>query len=129
MTLRVHHYYPAGTGNSGDALVAHALRQTMERHFGPCAFDDIPAIDRGQQAGNPVGLCRANILRSNAEADLVLIGGSNMLEPRKARATGACNIPLVIEPDALPLLRVPVLLAGMGTGSSFGKPIRAYAPQ
>jgi Polysaccharide pyruvyl transferase len=127
MTMRVHHYHPVNTSNSGDALVAHALRQALQQHFGPCVFDDIPAINRGQSADVPVGLCRANIARSNAEADLVLIGGSNLLEPRKVRSAGECNIPLVIEPDALPSLRVPMLLAGMGTGSSFGKGIRSYS--
>jgi hypothetical protein len=128
MVLRVHHYFPVNTNNSGDALVVHALRLALERHFGPCVFHDIPAINRGQSADTPVGLCRANIARNNAEADLVLIGGSNLLEPRKIRSTSDCNLPLVIEPDALPSLRAPVLLAGMGTGSSFGKGIRKYSP-
>lgn len=127
MVLRVHHYYPMNTSNSGDALVAHALRQAIERHFGSCVFDDMPAINRGQSTDAAIGLCRANIARNNAGADLVLIGGSNLLEPRKVRSTNDCNLPLIIEPDALTSLRVPLLLAGMGTGSSFGKGIRRYS--
>ena len=129
MVLRVHHYYPVNTSNSGDALIAHALRQALERHFGLCEFEDIPAIKRGQPADVAIGLCRANIARNNAEADLVLIGGSNLLEPRKIRSTNDCNFPLEIDPDALPSLRVPLLLAGMGTGSSFGKSVRSYSPR
>ncbi|MCI0380739.1 MAG: polysaccharide pyruvyl transferase family protein [Gemmataceae bacterium] len=129
MPLRVHHYYPVGTHNSGDALVAHALRQTVRRYFGPAEFVDVPASSRYRGAERALGLCRDNIHWSNSEADLVLIGGSNMLEPSKPRAAHAVNLPLQIDCDALHGLRRPLLLAGMGTGSGFGSRIRRYSPK
>jgi len=126
MSLRVHHYCAHRTGNSGDDLVALALRQTLERRLGPCAFTTIAVSERGRGTTGPVGLCPENIERSNSEADLVLVGGSNLLEPRKPRHSDDCNIPLLLDGQALVRLQRPLLLAGMGTGSSFGKPIRAY---
>ncbi len=126
MSLRVHHYCPQGTRNIGDDLVVLALRQTLQRHLGPCTFTTISASERGSATLRPAGLCLANIERSNAEADLVLVGGSNLLEPRKGRHRQDCNIPLLLDGPALARLRSPLMLAGMGTGSSFGKRIRAY---
>lgn len=151
MSLRVHHYCPHGTRNIGDDLVVLALRQALERWLGPCAFTTISASERGRiqtpevaatplvpkvtlgtrgaSGVLPAGLCLENIERSNAEADLVLVGGSNLLEPRKGRHRDDCNIPLLLDGQAIERLRRPLLLAGMGTGSSFGKRIRAYTPR
>jgi Polysaccharide pyruvyl transferase len=129
MSLRVHHYCPKGTGNIGDDLVVLALQQTLERRLGPCSFTTFAASERGHAAGESRGLCQENIERSNAEADLVLVGGSNLLEPRKGRQRDDCNIPLLLDDRAIARLRRPLLLAGMGTGSSFGKWIRAYTPR
>ena len=129
MSLWVHHYCPQGTSNIGDDLVALALRQSLEHHLGPCSFTTISASERGPATLRPAGLCRENIERSNAEADLVLVGGSNLLEPRKGRRREDCNIPLLLDGVALPRLRRPLMLAGMGTGSSFGKRIRSYTPR
>ena len=84
LELTVHHYYPLGTDNVGDRLVAHAAANAGA-HFGPAIFVDMPANDAYQGTDRSIGLTGANIDRSNAEADLVLVGGSNMLEPRKPR--------------------------------------------
>lgn len=126
MTLCIHHYHPMGTRNSGDDLVVRALRQALTRRLGDCEFTSIPAIERGLERGVAHGLCLENVRRSNKEADLIVIGGSNMLEPRKCRHDEDCNIPLYLEADALRRLEKPLLLAGMGTGSSFGRRIRKY---
>jgi polysaccharide pyruvyl transferase WcaK-like protein len=127
MTLRIHHYHPMGTRNSGDDLVVRALRQALTRRLGACAFTSIPAVERGLERGVAHGLCLENVQRSNREADLIVVGGSNMLEPRKARHGEDCNIPLHLETEALRRLEKPLLLAGMGTGSSFGKRIKKYS--
>lgn len=132
--LVVHHYHPLGSGNVGDQMVVFALRQHLVRHFGPCVFVDMPVNDRCTDPGRPIGLKGANLARSNAEADLVVIGGSNLLEPRKPRpdpATGrrVGRFGIDTDLDAVEQLRVPLLLVGMGTGSSFGQPIRPYTPE
>lgn len=128
MTLRVHHYHPCGTRNTGDELVVRALRQSLTQRLGPCEFTSFHGTARGSTQGTPVGLCARNIELNNREADLVLVGGSNMLEPRKIRQASDCNIPLQIELEALKALKTPVILAGMGTGSDFGRRIFRYSP-
>lgn len=131
----VHHYFPLGSGNVGDHMVAHAIRSQLTRHLqphlGPVRFVDFPVNDRYEAADRPIGLMGDNLARSNAEADLVVIGGSNLLEPRKPRpdkTTGkrAGRWSVFTTLEAVRQLRVPVLLVGMGTGSSFGESIRPY---
>lgn len=129
MSRVVHHYFPLGSDNVGDALVAQALRQEFLRHFGACDFVDMPANDRYKAGDRPIGLVRPNVERSNDEADWVLLGGSNMLEPRKP-ARGATaearHWGVFTDIPSLATLRTPLLTAGMGSGSGFGKPIRSY---
>lgn len=133
MSLIVHHYFPLGSDNIGDHLVARALRQQFTRHFGPAEFVDMPVNDRYRGHDRFVGLRGENVDRSNAEADLVLVGGSNLLEPRKPGTGGDPGGPppqwgIFTTARDLRRLRPPTLLVGMGTGSGFGKPIRDYQP-
>ncbi len=115
-----HHYFPHRTPNTGDALVARAIRCALVKHFGPLRFVNFPANNRAGSANNdkPCGLQGENLARTNAQADLVVIGGSNLLEPwsrgRWAVSTDA---------NSLKSLRPPVLLLGMGTGSDYGRRI------
>src|SRR5437764_10573650 len=47
--LTVHHYFPLGSENVGDHLVARAIRAAVARHFahaGDVKFVDFPANDR-----------------------------------------------------------------------------------
>jgi hypothetical protein len=133
MPLVVHHYFPLGSSNIGDLLVAHALRQAFVRHFGPTRFVDMPANDRYRGHDRPIGLRGLNVEYSNREADLVLVGGSNMLEarkvPRRPKTPGMPTWGVFTDLPSLARLRPPLLLAGMGTGSSFGKRVRAYSLQ
>jgi hypothetical protein len=129
MPLRVHHYYPMKSSNSGDDLVARCIRETVVRHFGPAEFTGFPASNRYPDSDRPIGLCRGNVERNNAEADLVVIGGSNLLEPRKPHPGEPHPMSLVADEEAIRRLRRPLLLVGMGTGSSFGKGIRPYQPR
>ncbi len=131
MTLTVHHYFPLGSDNVGDALVAHAIRCAALRHFGPARFVDMPVNDRLQGHDRCIGLRGDNLRRSNDEADLIIVGGSNLLEPRKPKRglwPGQDNWLWGVFTDEASLrsIRRPLLLLGMGTGSSFGKPVRAY---
>jgi polysaccharide pyruvyl transferase WcaK-like protein len=129
--LRVHHYFPLGSGNVGDHMVAHAIQSQLPEYFGPCEFTSIPVNDRYSATDRPIGLRGDNLDHTNAHADLVIIGGSNLLEPRKPRRTGDSGTRLgrwgvFTDLDSIRRLRVPVLLLGMGTGSSFGQSIRPY---
>ena len=131
MPIVVHHYFPLGSANVGDGLVARAIRQATTRHFGDCDFIDFPANERYPGSDRVLGLCGENLARTNREADLVIVGGSNMLKARKPRrktmwgpVTGGWGVQTDL--DSIAQLRVPLLLLGMGTGSSFGKRIRPY---
>ncbi len=130
MPLVVHHYYPFGSENVGDHMVARAIRQAIPRHFGPCAFVDMPINDRYKAGDRTLGLLGDNLEKTNAEADLVIIGGSNLLEPRKARREGFFGRigkwSIFTDARSIKSLQPPLLLLGMGTGSSFGKHIRRF---
>jgi hypothetical protein len=131
--LVVHHYYPVGSGNIGDHLVARALRASVAKYFGPAEFIDLPVNDCYRGRDRPIGLRNENIDRSNAEANLVLVGGSNLLEPRKRHpfAAAATHAPsdwgVFTDRVSIERLQAPLMLTGMGTGSSFGKGIRRYS--
>lgn len=131
MPLTVHHYFPLGSGNIGDQMVARAIQTHLPRFFGPCTFVDVPVNDRYSAGDREIGLRGSNLDRTNAEADLVVIGGSNLLEPRKPRRVdgkgprrGRWSV--FTDADAIARLRPPSLLLGMGTGSSFGQGVRPY---
>jgi polysaccharide pyruvyl transferase WcaK-like protein len=128
--MLVHHFYPAASSNVGDTLVAYAIHQALRRHFGPIQVTAIPVNHRHAREGEPTGLLHENIERSNREADLVVVGGSNLLEPRKPSKRNQANSRwhwgVQTEVDALQQLRTPLLLLGMGTGSDWAQPIRPY---
>ncbi|HWE96594.1 MAG TPA: polysaccharide pyruvyl transferase family protein [Tepidisphaeraceae bacterium] len=132
MALTVHHYFPLGSENVGDPLVARAIRAAVRRHFGEVEFVDVPVNDRYPGNDRTLGLRGDNIDRANEQADLVIVGGSNLLEARKPRRHGLFgkkgNWGVYTDVESLNRLRVPMLLLGMGTGSSFGKSIRPYHP-
>jgi hypothetical protein len=133
MTWVVHHYFPIGSSNVGDALVAHALRQALSLQFGPLEFRAFPANERAKDPSREIGLRGTNLERSNAEADLVLIGGSNLLEPRKVSRAHSERTPwhwgVCTDLDSIHRLRVPLMLCGMGTGSDWGQKVRSYTPR
>jgi len=121
VSLIVHHYFPLGSRNTGDALVAMAIGKTLRRYLG----DDIeivpmPVNDR-LTTGEPIGLCGVNLDRTNAEADLVIIGGSNLLEPRRRGGWGVFT-----DVESIRALKPPLMLIGMGTGSDFACAVPAY---
>jgi hypothetical protein len=123
----VHHYFPLGSTNVGDLLVARAIRGAVGLHFGACEFVDFPVNDRYGGDDRPIGLRGENLERSNVEADLVIVGGSNLLEPRKPR-NGRGGWGVITDVESVTRLTPPLLLIGMGTGSSFAKRIRPYYP-
>lgn len=132
MSLCVHHYYPMDSRVIGDDLVARAMKMTFKRYFGQARFVDVPANDANRAADYTVGIRGENLLRTNSEADLVLIGGSNMLQPRKPRQSKRYpefHWGVFADKQSLSRLAVPSLMVGMGTGSDWGRSIRTYSPQ
>jgi polysaccharide pyruvyl transferase WcaK-like protein len=131
MTLKVHHYFPLGSDNIGDHLVARAIRGALARHFGAIDFVNMPVNDRYRAGDRTIGLLGNNVDRSNREADMTVIGGSNLLEPRRLRknAAGRPAWGVFTDKEAIDRLTTPLMLIGMGTGSDFGRPVPDYAPQ
>jgi polysaccharide pyruvyl transferase WcaK-like protein len=127
--LIVHHYFPVGTDNIGDSLVAHAIRQAVRRHFGPAEFVDMPVNDFSPSPAGPIGLVDDNVDRANTEADLVIVGGSNLLEPRALSQRARQHWGVLTDLVSIHRLNRPLLLLGMGTGSGFARPIRRWSRQ
>ena len=129
MTRTVHHYYPYGSQNIGDELVAHALRQALPRVLGPLEFVNFPA-NKTYTGSQALGLRGENLARNNAEADFVLIGGSNLLEPRKPGPENAFRTGqawgVVTDRPSIAQLEKPLILLGQGTGSSYGQRLPHY---
>lgn len=129
VAMIVHHYYPLGSDNIGDHLVARAIREAVGRHFGPAEFVHFPVNDRYRGSDRPIGLRGENLERTNAEADLVIVGGSNLLEARKPRKQLSPQWGVFTDAESIRRIAPPLMLLGMGTGSGFGEPIRPYLPE
>lgn len=96
----------------------------MVRRIVPEAtFEAFDVNSRGQEKTN-YGLTKRAVERANNEADLIIVGGSNLYE-------GAFRWPwgVHLDPDALKNLRVPLFLLGLGTGSSFASPLHRPSPR
>ena len=78
---------------------------------------------RGQDKVN-YGLTKAAIKAANDEADLIIVGGSNLYE-------GGFNWPwgVHLDPNAFKNLHVPLFLLGVGTGSNFDSPLHQPSPR
>jgi polysaccharide pyruvyl transferase WcaK-like protein len=116
--LRIHHFYPR-TNNIGDHFVQRGI-EAMVRRIQPDV--SIELFDVNSRGRNQVeyGLTRQAIARANSEADLIIVGGSNLYEGSYRWPWG-----IHLEKEALENLRVPLLLMGIGTGSGFGAPLHS----
>lgn len=121
MSLVIHHYFPLNSKNTGDMLVAHAIHQTLRRALG----DEIQIRSFAVNDRTPdeltFGVRGPNLQRSNEEANLVVIGGSNLLEPRSRGRWGVTT-----DMASIASIQRPLVLIGMGTGSDFGKRVLRY---
>lgn len=109
--MRIHHFYPR-TGNIGDHFVQRGIATLISGVVDNVEVKLFDVNSRGVE--REYGLTETAIERANREAELVIIGGSNLYE-------GAWNWPWGVHLDsaALPKLRVPLFLLGIGTGSAF----------
>jgi polysaccharide pyruvyl transferase WcaK-like protein len=110
--MRIHHFYPQ-TRNIGDHFVQRGIAQMMRSLVPGAVFDLFNVNSRGADKTG-YGLTRATVERANREADLIIIGGSNLYEGSLRWRWG-----VHMEDGALDNLRVPLFLMGLGTGSDF----------
>lgn len=110
--MRVHHFYPK-TRNVGDHFVQRGIER-MVRELAPDATFELFNVNSRGDDETGYGLTRATIERANRDADLVIVGGSNLYE-------GSLRWPwgVHMEAGALERLRAPLFLLGLGTGSDF----------
>jgi hypothetical protein len=110
--MRIHHFYPK-TRNIGDHFVQRGIERMMREIVPRATFELFNVNSRGEDETG-YGLTRSTIERANREADLVLVGGSNLYEGGYRWRWG-----VHLETEALNDLRVPLFLVGVGTGSTF----------
>jgi len=110
--MRIHHFYPK-TRNVGDHFVQRGIERMMREIVPRAAFELFNVNNRGEDETG-YGLTRSTIERANREADLIVVGGSNLYEGGYRWRWG-----VHLETDALDDLRVPLFLVGIGTGSNF----------
>jgi polysaccharide pyruvyl transferase WcaK-like protein len=114
--MRIHHFYPR-TGNIGDHFVQRGIVEMIHRIRPDADFRFFNINSRGDDK-TEYGLTEFAIERANSEADLIIVGGSNLYE-------GSFRWPwgVHLEAEALKKLRVPLFLLGIGSGSNFGSPL------
>lgn len=111
----VHHYVPF-TSNVGDLFVRDGIHKRLRETFPGVQIEEFPANDPHKKSGRAVGLEGENLERTNAEADLVIVGGSNMYQGPDWR--------FVTSVEAIEKLEVPLAFIGLGVGSIRGKKAR-----
>jgi hypothetical protein len=112
--MRIHHFYPK-TRNVGDHFVQRGVERMIRQIIPGASFQLFDVNSRG--GDETYGLTRAAVVRANREADLVVVGGSNLYEGNWRWRWG-----VHVEPGAIEELRVPLFLLGVGTGSAFLSP-------
>jgi polysaccharide pyruvyl transferase WcaK-like protein len=113
--MRIHHFYPR-TKNIGDHFVQSGIHSLIRSIHQDARFEVFDINSRGSSV--EYGFTEKAIQRANREADLVIVGGSNLYE-------GAFGWPWGVHLDrkALGELHIPLFLIGIGTGSAFASPI------
>ncbi|MCM3871039.1 MAG: polysaccharide pyruvyl transferase family protein [Pyrinomonadaceae bacterium] len=114
--MEIHHFYPR-TSNIGDHFVQRGIEAMVRRIVPGATFQLLNINSRGKDK-TEYGLTQSAVERANREADLIIVGGSNLYE-------GSFRWPwgVHLEIDAFKNLQVPLFLVGIGTGSAFGSPV------
>ena len=120
--MRIHHFFPR-TNNIGDHFVQRGIEAMVRRIRPDASIELFDVNDRGTDRSD-YGLTRRAIERANAEADAIIVGGSNLYEGNYRWHWG-----IHLETDALEKLRVPLLLLGIGSGSAFRAPLHSASKQ
>jgi polysaccharide pyruvyl transferase WcaK-like protein len=114
--MRIHHFFPR-TKNVGDHFVQIGIASLLHAIDSNASIELFDVNSRGADK-KQYGLTQQAIEKANREADLVVVGGSNLYG-------GAFGWPwgVHLQPDALKSLRVPLFLIGIGSGSAFDSQI------
>jgi polysaccharide pyruvyl transferase WcaK-like protein len=110
--MLIHHFYPR-THNIGDHFVQRGIAAMISSIAPDASFKLFDVNSRGRETTD-YGLTHSAVERANQEADLIIVGGSNLYEGSVGWPWG-----VHLDPDALKNLRVPLFLIGVGTGSNF----------
>ncbi len=114
--MRIHHFYPR-TKNIGDHFVQRGIERMIRRIVPDATFELFNVNNRGEDKSD-YGLTQSAVERSNREADLIVVGGSNLYEGSHRWRWG-----VHLEVEALKNLQVPLFLLGIGSGSNFASPL------
>ncbi len=114
--MRIHHFYPR-TKNIGDHFVQQGIERMIRRIRPDATFELFNVNSRGEDKAE-YGLTASAVERANREADLIVVGGSNLYEGSFRWRWG-----VHLELAALRKLHVPLFLLGIGSGSSFDSPL------
>jgi polysaccharide pyruvyl transferase WcaK-like protein len=114
--MRIHHFYPR-TPNIGDHFVQRGIEAVIRRIVPDASFQLFNINSRGEDKID-YGLTQSAIERANREADLIIVGGSNLYEGSYRWPWG-----VHLENEALKNLQVPLFLLGVGIGSAFISPL------
>ncbi len=120
--MRIHHFYPR-TNNIGDHFVQRGIEGMVHRIRPEATFELFNVNSRGEDKIE-YGLNQSAVERANREADLIIVGGSNLYEGSYRWRWG-----VHLEVEALKNLRVPLFLLGIGSGSNFGSPLHNPSPR
>jgi polysaccharide pyruvyl transferase WcaK-like protein len=114
--MRIHHFYPR-TPNIGDHFVQRGIAAMLRRIVPDATFKLFDVNSRGQDKKH-YGLTQSAVQLANEEADLIIVGGSNLYE-------GGFRWPwgVHLDVEAIANLQIPLFLIGVGTGSDFGSPL------
>jgi polysaccharide pyruvyl transferase WcaK-like protein len=113
----IHHYVPH-TANVGDLFVRDGIHLRLKEIFPQARIVELPANDPDKVLHTCVGMTGENLERTNAEAQLVVVGGSNLYQGPDWR--------FKTDENSIKALRVPLCFIGLGTGSirsGHGKPL------
>lgn len=105
----IYHFYPK-TKNIGDHFVRTGIETMFKSLLSDAKFVSLNVNRRGDDEN--YGLSPQNVKLVNDNADIVVIGGSNLYEGKKRWGVD-------LDMDALKYLEVPLFLIGIGTGSRF----------
>ena len=110
MACVVHHYRPLHGNQLDQELLASAIRRALEPHLKGAVWIDLPVCDGPEPSAGSAGLLHDNVDRSNAEADLVILSGSGLLQPRRASCPGR----IVTDIESIHRLHPPLVMLGVG---------------
>lgn len=109
---RILHLFP-DTKNLGDHFVQIGIQRLLRENLPQHTYSTLPC--QANRDGDPAGIDETTVDQIN-DSDLLVIGGSNILETSEGR--WGVHVDLAI----VPLVKPPVLVLGVGSGWSFAFP-------